>query len=77
MTNQLLANNATLAYKLDGIRAHIRKRLDVVEGQPKGELEFILGLIERWEVVPDRWELTEPLVPDINIPVEYKNKENQ
>jgi len=75
MTNQLMADNSVLSYKLDAIRSHIRKRLETVNGSAVGELNFILNIIERWETMPAGWKLTEPFVPETNKPTELQNKE--
>jgi len=68
MTTQLLADVNVLNYKLDSIRNHCRKRLETIEGQSQGEIEFVLKLISKWEEVPAGWSLTEPFVPETNKP---------
>lgn len=57
-----------LTYKLDKIRTHIQNRLDVVDDITKSELEFILNMISKFEVVPADYELLSPIVPESNIP---------
>ena len=66
MSNQILAENRVLLYKLDKLRNHINSRIPLVNPQTKGEMEFMLKMIERFEDVPVSWELTEPIVPDKN-----------
>ena len=63
-----------LTYKLDKIRTHIQNRLDVVDDITKSELEFILNLISKFEVVPADYELLSPIVPESNIPKEYTKR---
>lgn len=56
------ACHLVLLHKLEAIKDHILKRQEVVSGQAKGELDFILGLISREEIVPHDWAVTADLV---------------
>lgn len=70
MTDSLIQANAKtkiLEYKIDKIRTYILNKIDYVEPITKCEFKILLNKINEYELVPDNWELTNPLVeiPDI------------
>ena len=69
------AKTLVLLYKLDKIRNHIESRIEVVDPITKSELQFILNMIHKFEVVPENYKLTKPLVPESNIHMEDTNNE--
>lgn len=72
-TNQLLAEVRVLEYKLDKIRTFINNRKNIVDPIVKGELENILLLISKYELVPADWTLNTPLVTNLEDMEENKN----
>ena len=65
-TNQLLAEIRVLEFKLDSIRTFINRRKEIVDPIVKSELENILELISKYEIVPADWNLNTPLVTNLN-----------
>ena len=65
-TNQLLAEIRVLEFKLDNIRTFINRRKEIVDPIVKSELENILELISKYEIVPADWNLNTPLVTNLN-----------
>lgn len=72
-TNQLLAEVKVLEYKLDNIRTFINSRKDIVDPIVKRELENILLLISKYEIVPIGWTLETPLVTNLDNMEDNKN----
>ncbi len=64
-TNQLLAEIRVLEFKLDSIRTFINRRKEIVDPIVKSELENILELISKYEIVPADWNLNTPLVTNL------------
>ena len=64
-TNQLMAELKVLEYKLDKIRLFINTRKNIVDPIVRGELENILLLISKYEIVPADWTLETPLVTNL------------
>lgn len=64
-TNQLMAELKVLEYKLDKIRLFINTRKNIVDPIVRGELENILLLISKYEIVPADWILETPLVTNL------------
>lgn len=64
-TNQLLAEIRVLEFKLDNIRTFINRRKEIVDPIVKSELENILELISKYEIVPADWNLNTPLVTNL------------
>ena len=64
-TNQLLAEIRVLEFKLDNIRTFVNRRKEIVDPIVKSELENILELISKYEIVPADWNLNTPLVTDL------------
>ena len=64
-TNQLIAELKVLEYKLDKIRLFINTRKNIVDPIVRGELENILLLISKYEIVPADWTLETPLVTNL------------
>lgn len=63
---QLNAQKIILEFKLNKIRDHIRNRLSMIEDVVvKNELQCVLNMIEKFEIVPSDWNLTEPIVKDV------------
>ena len=64
-TNQLLAEIRVLEFKLDNIRTFINRRKEIVDSIVRNELENILKLISKYEVVPANWNLDIPFVSNL------------
>ena len=64
-TNQLLAEIRVLEFKLDNIRTFVNRRKEIVDPIVKSELENILELISKYEIVPADWNLNTPLVTNL------------
>ena len=64
-TNQLLAEIRVLEFKLDNIRTFINRRKEIVDPIVRNELENILKLISKYEVVPANWNLDIPFVSNL------------
>ena len=64
-TNQLLAEIRVLEFKLDSISTFINRRKEIVDPIVKSELENILELISKYEIVPADWNLNTPLVTNL------------
>lgn len=71
-TNQLLAEIRVLEFKLDNIRTFINRRKEIVDPIVKSELENILELISKYEVVPADWDLDTPLVTNLKETMKVK-----
>ncbi len=72
-TNQLMAELKVLEYKLDKIRLFINTRKNIVDPIVRGELENILLLISKYEIVPANWKLETPLVTNLEDMEENEN----
>nr|DAW34215.1 MAG TPA: hypothetical protein [Caudoviricetes sp.] len=72
-TNQLMAELKVLEYKLDKIRLFINTRKNIVDPIVRGELENILLLISKYEIVPADWKLETPLVTNLEDMEENEN----
>lgn len=72
-TNQLMAELKVLEYKLDKIRLFINARKNIVDPIVRGELENILLLISKYEIVPADWKLETPLVTNLEDMEENEN----
>ena len=64
-TNQLLAEIRVLEFKLDNIRTFVNRIKEIVDPIVKSELENILELISKYEIVPADWNLNTPLVTNL------------
>lgn len=72
-TEQLLAENKILSYKLDNIRRYIENRILNADAITKNEFKIILKMISKYEHVGPEWTLEKPLV---EIPIETEDNEN-
>lgn len=72
-TEQLLAENKILSYKLDNIRRYIENRMPNADTITKNEFKIILKMISKYEYVGPDWALEKPLV---EIPTETEDSEN-
>ncbi len=72
---RMAAELKCLQHKLNDIKNHINARLEVSSGIAQAELNVILNIIQRYEIVPNGWKLQKPLVPESTVRAMMNNTE--
>ena len=69
MNNVLMQNQAertVLEFKLNNIRTRLEERIKIADPITKAELQYILNMISKYEIVPAGWTLEKPFVMEVN-----------
>ena len=59
---QSQAETTVLEFKLDKIRTRLEERIKIADPITKAELQYILTMISKYEIVPAGWTLEKPFV---------------
>lgn len=62
---QTQAETTVLEFKLDKIRTRLEERIKIADPITKAELQYVLDMISKYEIVPVGWNLEKPFVTEV------------
>lgn len=65
MLMQSQAETKVLEFKLDKIRTRLEERIKIADPITKAELQYVLDMISKYEVVPAGWTLEKSFVEEV------------
>ena len=63
---QCQAETTVLEFKIDAIRTRLEERIKIADPITKAELQYVLNMISKYEIVPAGWTLQRPFVTEVN-----------